>query len=279
MISKGSAGDGAARSGTAKGGDGEALEDARGRIDTAGLPSFRPLTATARLPRPRPPAAETSSATAALPFSRARALSTGPGPAPWAADTRIASARRTPAGRPGTPRSSRYGLLLCIFLAGAVAGIGGRYVADAPGIDSVLAQAREQARAALALLPHMAPRRALAVSESLPARPALPSAAGDPAPPAAIVVQPGSDASAPTVEAPAPALTADAASPASSPEAPLEPAPRAVVAPAEPPPSLPAPVLASPGDHEPAAGDGGLRAAARRRGDEAARRDRGAAAL
>ena len=236
MISKGSAGDGAARSGTAKGGDGEALEDARGRIDTAGLPSFRPLTATARLPRPRPPAAETSSATAALPFSRARALSTGPGPAPWAADTRIASARRTPAARPGTPRSSRYGLLLCIFLAGAVAGIGGRYVADAPEIDGVLAQAREQARAALALLPHIAPRRALAVSELLPARPALPSAAGDPAPPAAIVANPGGDAPAPAVEAPAPALTADAASPASTPEAPLEPAPRAVVAAAEPPP-------------------------------------------
>jgi TPR repeat protein len=136
-----------------------------------------------------------------------------------------------------------------MFLAGAAAGIGGRYVAAVPGFDGVLAQAPAQMRAALALLPQGAPRHGSAVSEKLPAPPALPSAPRDRTTASAITAEPGGDRSAAAAEA-SPVPAAEAA---------------AIAAAAEPPPA-PEPASAPPAATRPPAA---LAAFALLRGDEA----------
>jgi hypothetical protein len=240
MISEMRAGDGTARAGRSDAAEAEAIEDAWGGIDAADLPSFRPLNARAhrappRSSPPRPPPTETHHADAALPFSRARALASAAPPLP--ADRHTDLAWRAWPARPAAARPWRYGLLLCIFLAGAAAGIGGRYLAAVPGIDGVLAQARAQMRAALALLPQGAPRHGSAVSEKLPAPPAPPSITRDRTTASAITAEPGETPAAAAEASPAPTTTEAAPATVAAAEPPPAPAPASAPAAATRPPA------------------------------------------
>jgi hypothetical protein len=127
---------------------GQAFEDDWDEIDAADLPSFRPLSRgvpsphrTAHTPRFSPPLAETSAATAPLPFSRARALVAAH--ASLQVDAWATSDRRDLGSRRFSQRSPRPFLLVCFFVAGAVAGLGGAYVVGTERIvDGTIGHAR-----------------------------------------------------------------------------------------------------------------------------------------
>ncbi len=132
----------------------QAFEDGWGEVDAAELPSFRPLShgvpsphRTAPTQRSPPPSAETRP-------PPARALSGGH--APLQADARATSSRPELASRSISQRSRPF-LLVCFFLAGAVAGLGSAYVA---GAERIVDGTIEHARTALSFLTGTATWRA-----------------------------------------------------------------------------------------------------------------------
>jgi hypothetical protein len=171
-----------------------AFEEHLSDVDAAELPSFRPLVRGVPSPHPAPPtprsgrpSAETSPATTVpLPFNRARALAAGQAP------LQATSSRRGLRSRRLARRSAGPFVLVCLFLAGAVAGLGGAYVAGAEGmVDGAVQRART---VLTSLSGTLASPEIQTTGRPEAARSALAAAAGDSAPAAAgIAGKSGSD--------------------------------------------------------------------------------------